>query len=89
MRAQDPPCPWDKYVCYYAVRNGHLDVLRWARRQGCHWGDGLTSFAARNGHLKILIWLIKEGYPYDKSMCRRAAVEGGKHAREVLEWLDE
>ena len=39
--------------------------------------------------LPILIWLIKEGYPYDKSMCRNAAVEGGKQAREVLEWLDE
>ena len=89
MRAQDPPCPWDSRVCKSAVRKGHLDVLRWARRQGCPWGDGLTCGAARNGHLKVLIWLIKEGYPYDKDMCRNAAVEGGKQARKVLEWLDE
>ena len=89
MRAQDPPCPWDSNVCYHAVRRGHLDVLRWARRQGCPWGDGLICDAASYGHLKVLIWLIKEGYPYDKDMCRNAAVEGGKQARKVLEWLDE
>ena len=89
MRGQDPPCPWDSRVCYYAAERGHLDVLRWAKRQGCPWGDGLTCGAARNGHLKVLIWLIKEGYPYDKDMCRNAAVEGGKQARKVLEWLDE
>ena len=45
--------------------------------------------AAKNGHLKVLNWLIKEGYPYNKDMCRNAAVEGGKQARKVLEWLDE
>ena len=45
--------------------------------------------AASYGHLKVLIWLIKEGYPYDKDMCRNAAVEGGKQAGKVLEWLDE
>ena len=48
----------------------------------------MTCGAARNGHLKVLIWLIKEGYPYDKDMCRNAAVEGGERARKVLEWLD-
>ena len=89
MRAQDPPCPWNSRVCYNAVRKGHLEVLRWAKRQGCPLGEGLTCAAASNGHLKVLIWLIKEGYPYDKDMCRDAAVEGGKQARKVLEWLDE
>ena len=33
-------------------------------------------------------WLIKEGCPYDKSMCRAAAAEGGERTREVLKWLD-
>ena len=49
----------------------------------------MTRDAAKNGHLKVLIWLIKEGCPYNKSKCRDAAVEGGKRARKVLEWLDE
>ena len=40
--------------------------------------------------LTILNWLeFIEGCPYDKSMCREAAVEGGRRARKVLEWLDE
>ena len=38
----------------------------------------------------LLNWLIKEECPYyKKSECREAAVEGGKRARKVLEWLDE
>ena len=28
MRAQDPPCPWDSNVCYFAACQGHLEVLR-------------------------------------------------------------
>jgi len=24
-------------TCYYAVGNGHEEVLRWARENGCEW----------------------------------------------------
>ena len=90
LRAQDPPCPWTSSVCSSAARQGHLDVLRWARSQGCPWDERAPWAAARNGHLKVLNWLIKEECPYyKKSECREAAVEGGKRARKVLEWLDE
>ena len=89
MRGQDPPCPWDSDVCYWAALKGHLEVLRWARSQGCPWNEAAPYAAAEGGHLEVLIWLIKEGYPYDKSWCREAAAEGGECARKVLEWLDE
>ena len=27
-------CPWDWYTCQFAVENGHVEVLRWARENG-------------------------------------------------------
>ena len=34
-------CDWDAGTCVEAARNGHLDVLEWARANGCpeHFGD--------------------------------------------------
>ncbi|WZN63219.1 putative ankyrin repeat protein [Chloropicon roscoffensis] len=87
--ARSQGCPWNDDVTWAAAWNGHLEVLRWARSQGCPWHEDVTYAAANIGHLKILKWLIKEGCPYDKSKCRRAAVEGGERARNVLDWLKE
>jgi hypothetical protein len=28
----DNGCPWDEYTCSYAVLNGYLGILKWARR---------------------------------------------------------
>ena len=76
-------------VCFLAAFQGHLDILRWAKSMGCPWDyEAAPYVAAMNGHLEVLVWLIKEGYPCNKSMCRRAAVAGGKRARKVLEWID-
>ena len=30
-------CPWNKHTCRYAVDQGHVEVLRWARQNGCPW----------------------------------------------------
>ena len=87
--ARSQGCPWNDDVTWAAAWNGHLEVLRWARSQGCPWDEDATYAAANHGHLKILKWLIKEGCPYDKRQCRRAAVEGGECARNVLDWLNE
>ena len=94
MRAQDPPCPWDKYVCHFAAQKGHLEVLRWARSQGCPWDEDVPRFAARNGQLKVLKWLINEGCPYDKRQCLEAAEYADERLvpwelkRKVLQWLE-
>ena len=34
MRAQVPPCPWDARTCEWAAKSGHLDLLKWARKEG-------------------------------------------------------
>ena len=28
-------CPWN--TCFWAVNQGHLEVLRWLRENGCSW----------------------------------------------------
>ena len=37
-------------------KNGHLEVLKWARYNGCHWDIYIYEYAAQNGHLEVLEW---------------------------------
>jgi len=45
-------------TCQYAARGGHLEVLRWAIRNGCpvNW-QACTSIATQNEHPDVLVWL--------------------------------
>jgi hypothetical protein len=53
-------CPWNEETCGYAARNGHLDVLQWARQNECPWNkDRCLSEAKEQGHSHIMQW-IKE-----------------------------
>ena len=29
--------PWDEKTCLFAAKGGHLDVLKWARKNDCPW----------------------------------------------------
>ena len=49
--ARNNGCPWDEKTCYYAGRNGHLQVFQWARNNGCAWDANTCAHAAVNGHL--------------------------------------
>ena len=33
-------------TCNYAAKNGHLEVLKWARQNGCDWNSNTCSYAA-------------------------------------------
>ena len=70
-------------VCTEAARDGHLEVLRWARARGCGWDEETCAAAAKGGHLEVLKWLREHGCPWNASTCARAA-EGGH--MEVLRW---
>lgn len=37
MYAHEHGCPWEKYTCYDAADNGHLECLRYAHEHGCPW----------------------------------------------------
>ncbi|CAN0426198.1 unnamed protein product, partial [Ectocarpus fasciculatus] len=53
----------DDQLCETAARNGHLEILQWARRIGCPWEASTCYGAAENGHLEILQWATNNGCP--------------------------
>ncbi len=75
--------PGNADTCEDAARDGHLEVLKWARQEGAPW-DALTcAWAAKGGHLEVLKWARQEGAPWDQYTCAWAAKRG--HL-EVLKW---
>ena len=63
LRGQDPPCPWDEDVCYYAAGRGHLEVLKWARSQDppCPWSrSGCRRGASESNHQHIVKWIDQQ-----------------------------
>ena len=46
--------PWDEATCAYAAWGGHLNVLKWARKNGCPWNEDTCAEAALGGHLEML-----------------------------------
>ena len=43
-------CPWDLNTCHYAVEQGHVEMLRWARENGCPWSYNTRYEAAELGY---------------------------------------
>ncbi|CAN0303301.1 unnamed protein product, partial [Ectocarpus sp. 6 AP-2014] len=70
-------------ICSTAAKNGHLDVLQWAKINGCPWDEEACLVADEGGHLEVLQWARSNGRPWDEQTCRGAA-EGGH--LEVLQW---
>jgi hypothetical protein len=48
---------WTMYLCDYAAKNGHLNVLKWARNNQCKWNSNVCSYAAKIGNLEIIQWI--------------------------------
>ncbi|MDA9099060.1 hypothetical protein N9L76_09015 [bacterium] len=42
-------CPWDYETWNRAAREGHLEVLQWARANGCPWDEYTCGAAACGG----------------------------------------
>ena len=55
-------CPWSAWICYHAVNEGHVEVLRWARENGCPWNSvTLIRAAAKFGYKDDLGNLVDLG----------------------------
>ena len=50
-----------------AAAGGHLEVLRWLRRNGCPWNETTCSGAAMFNHLEVLQWARENGCPWTTS----------------------
>ena len=70
-------------VSRVAAKNGHLDVLKWARTNGCPWNGCTCANAALGGYLDVLRWARANGCPWDERTCSWAAECG--HL-DVLKW---
>ena len=47
-----------------AAKDGHLEVLQWARENGCPWDWKTCAFAASCGQLEVQ-WARANGCPWD------------------------
>lgn len=80
--------PLTAQVCLSAARNGHLDVLVWARENQCPWNDYEVLCAAANfGKLAVLQWALNAGGAHYRPGVATAAAQTN-HV-EVLQWLYE
>ena len=75
-----------EWTCAYAAMNGHLNVLKWAKKNKCPWDEDTCALAAWNGHLEVLKWARENGCPWNWLTCASAAQND--HL-EVLKWARE
>ena len=62
-------CPWDKYTCRIAAKNGHLECLKYAHNNGCPWDEFTCKSAASNGQLECLKYAFNNGCHWNKEEC--------------------
>ena len=56
--------------------NGHLECLKYARKNWCPWDNRTCDNAARYGHLECLRYARNNGCPWDEKTCMNAAENG-------------
>jgi hypothetical protein len=63
------------FVCEYAARGGHWDVLEYAANNGCGWDEDTCKYIAQHGNLEVLKWARTNGNvcPWDERTCASAA----------------
>nr|UDO47194.1 ankyrin repeat [Pandoravirus massiliensis] len=71
------------YMAELAAR-GHLEVLRWARKNKYPWDDRVCTEAARRGHLEVLKWARAERCLCSTRTTLAAASHGQLEALKLL-----
>ena len=66
----------DWRTCQAATRNGHLNCLIYAHKNGCKWDKHICNVAARWSYLDCLRYAHENGCEMDWSKCMKAATEG-------------
>ncbi|CAB1116280.1 unnamed protein product [Ectocarpus sp. CCAP 1310/34] len=69
--------------CTGAARGGHLDIVKWGKRNGCRWDKRTCDLAAQGGHLNVLKWAIENGCGWDSNTFVGAAWGANL---QVLRW---
>jgi hypothetical protein len=76
----------DANMCSLAASEGHLEMLKWAKKNGYNWDEITCSLASKGGHLEILKWARENNCPWDEVVCVEAA-NGGHFS--ILKWARE
>jgi hypothetical protein len=71
-------------ILHDAVKNNHLEVIKWLRQIGCPWSKYTCNAAAFAGNLEMLRFLIESGCPKDNGIGT-SALTGGDFP-EILEY---
>jgi hypothetical protein len=66
-------CYHHQLACFNAVRNGHLECLKEARRIGVPWGVVECSVAASKNNIELLKYMRERGCSWDASTVQSAA----------------
>ena len=63
-------------ICAFAARNGHFNIVKFARENGFPWDEKTCANAAKIGHFDILKFAQANGCPWDEKTCASAAKNG-------------
>src|SRR5687767_10642909 len=62
-------CEWSSQTCQYAAEGGHLNVLKWARRNDCPWDSNTANEAylyyRKTIDILVLQWVLENGCPWE------------------------
>ena len=73
---------WSNKVCILAAKNGHLDMIKWARSQECPWNPSKMFPAAvtcRTNQLDLYEWLWQQECPFDAEETFLRASKNGNY----------
>ncbi len=73
-------------LCSTLSRYGHLNCLKWAKKNGYVLDESTCSIAALKGHLNCLKWAKENGCPWNERTCYMAALNGHLNC---LKWARE
>ena len=72
--------------CAIAAEKGHLEAVKWLRKENVAWGENAAKLAAMGGYLPVVRYVLENGFPYTPDCASLAAKRG--HL-EVLQYLHE
>ena len=85
LRSRNPTRPWNKWVCGYAAKNGHLKTLKWAQENGCSWD--VKDWYVRDAYKPKRIYSRKNGSLYFMTNGKRTSLKGQRLYDRNPGWL--
>ena len=85
LRSRNPTRPWNKWVCGYAAKNGHLKTLKWAQENGCPWDE--KGWYVRDGRIPKRIYSRKDGSIYFMAGGKRKSIKEQRIYDRSPGWL--